>query len=154
MCIRDSNDAYPSPLNYHEFPKSLCTSVNEVICHGIPDDRPLQNGDIVNLDITIYKDGMNSDLNETYVVGEASVDAKFLIQKTLESLQLAQNVIKPGAKYYEIGETIGKYIADNGLSVVKQYTGHGIGRLFHTACLLYTSPSPRDKRQSRMPSSA
>ncbi len=73
------NKAYPSPLNYHGFPKSLCTSINEVICHGIPDDRPLENGDIVNLDITVFKDGVHADLNETYTVGQVAESSKFLV---------------------------------------------------------------------------
>eukprot|EP00828_Plagiopyla_frontata_P010630 TRINITY_DN156_c0_g1_i6.p1 TRINITY_DN156_c0_g1~~TRINITY_DN156_c0_g1_i6.p1 ORF type:complete len:256 (-),score=49.59 TRINITY_DN156_c0_g1_i6:81-848(-) len=128
------NDAYPSPLNYYKFPKSLCTSVNEVICHGIPDERPLEDGDIVNCDITILKNGFNADLNETFMVGESvDADSKFLISKTYECLQRAEHILKPGTKFKEIGNVIGKFIEDNGLSVVKSYTGHGIGSLFHCA---------------------
>ncbi len=83
------NNAYPSPLNYYKFPKSLCTSVNEVICHGIPDSRPLEEGDILNLDVTIFKDGFNIDLNETFPVGEVSESSRFLIEKTYRALEKA-----------------------------------------------------------------
>lgn len=108
------NDAYPSPLNYHKFPKSICTSVNEVICHGIPDDRKLQDGDIVNIDISVYKFGFHSDLNETYMVGNVSDSSKFLLQKTYQSLQNAIDICKPGAFYRDVGNVIAKYIEDNG----------------------------------------
>ena len=94
-----ANNAYPSPYNYYKFPKSLCTSVNEVICHGIPDDRPLQNGDIVNLDITVYKDGFHVDLNETYLVGEVAESSKFLVTKAYECLEKAISICKPGTMY-------------------------------------------------------
>ena len=80
------NEAYPSPYNYYKFPKSLCTSVNEVICHGIPDSRPLENGDIINLDVTVYKHGFHADLNETYLVGEVAESSKFLVTKAYECL--------------------------------------------------------------------
>lgn len=109
------------------------SSVNEVICHGIPDSRPLEDGDIVNLDITIYKDGVHSDLNETYEVGNIPNSSKFLIEKTYRALEKAIEIIKPGTMYRDVGNVIGKYIEDNGLSVVRTYTGHGIGRLFHCA---------------------
>eukprot|EP01017_Pseudomicrothorax_dubius_P039054 TRINITY_DN5944_c0_g1_i3.p1 TRINITY_DN5944_c0_g1~~TRINITY_DN5944_c0_g1_i3.p1 ORF type:complete len:248 (-),score=64.08 TRINITY_DN5944_c0_g1_i3:702-1445(-) len=124
--------AYPSPLNYYNFPKSLCTSVNEVICHGIPDDRPLQDGDIVNLDISVYYKGHHSDLNETYGVGNIPDSSKFLIEKAYRALEKAIAICKPNVMYKEIGNVIGKYIDDNGLSVVRTYCGHGIGRLFHS----------------------
>jgi methionyl aminopeptidase len=112
FCIE--NGAYPSPYNYYKFPKSLCTSVNEVICHGIPDDRPLENGDIVNLDVTIYKNGVHVDLNETYLVGEVAESSKFLVTKAYESLQKAIEICKPGTMYREVGNVITKYIEENG----------------------------------------
>lgn len=128
-----SNDAYPSPLNYHKFPKSICTSVNEVICHGIPDDRPLEDGDIVNLDITVFKNGFHIDLNETYHVGKVAESSAFLVEKSYRCLEEAIKLLKPGTMYREIGNVIGKYIEGHGLSVTKSYTGHGIGNLFHSA---------------------
>lgn len=127
------NKAYPSPLNYHKFPKSCCTSVNEIICHGIPDSRPLENGDICNVDISTFKYGYHADLNETFAVGEISESSKFLIEKTYRSLELAISMCKPGTMYRDLGNAIGKYIEEHGLSVVRTYTGHGVGRLFHCA---------------------
>lgn len=108
------NKAYPSPYNYYQFPKSLCTSVNEVICHGIPDNRPLANGDIVNLDVTVYKHGYHIDLNETYFVGEVSESSRFLVTKSYECLQKALDICKPGTMYREVGNVITKYIEENG----------------------------------------
>ena len=125
------NEAYPSPLNYYEFPKSVCTSVNEVICHGIPDLRPLENGDIVNVDISIYYKGYHSDLNETYLVGEVDNESKHLVQSAYNGLMKAVDICKPGTLYKEIGNVISKYIEAEGLSVVKTYCGHGVGKLFH-----------------------
>lgn len=126
--------AYPSPYNYFNFPKSVCTSVNEVICHGIPDRRPLKEGDIINLDVSVYYKGWHGDLNETHVVGE-KVDelSKHLIKATYECLELAIAVCKPGARYRDIGDIISKHAHKNGFSVVKTYCGHGIGDLFHCA---------------------
>lgn len=125
--------AYPSPLNYHNFPKSLCTSVNEIICHGIPDSRPLEEGDIVNLDISVYYKGMHSDLNETFAVGKVDKDSLYLIEKTYRSLEKAIEMCKPGVMYKDVGNVIEKYIKENGLSVVRSYTGHGVGKYFHCA---------------------
>lgn len=127
------NGGYPSPLNYHGFPKSLCTSVNEVICHGIPDDRPLQDGDIINLDITVYYKGMHVDLNETYCVGEVKQEYKDLIYHTYKSLEAAMDICKPGTMFRQLGNEIALYIEKQKLSVVKSYCGHGTGKLFHCA---------------------
>ena len=127
------NDCYPSPLNYYKFPKSVCTSVNEVICHGIPDRRPLKNGDIVNLDVTVYHHGYHGDLNETYLVGSVDKKAKHLVKSTYNCLMKAIEICKPGTKFSEIGEVINDYIDQEKLSVVRDYTGHGICILFHTA---------------------
>lgn len=126
-------NCYPSPLNYHGFPKSCCTSVNEVICHGIPDMRPLEDGDLCNIDITIYYNGFHGDLNETFFVGEVSEDSKQLVKVTHECISQAIDLVKPGVKYREIGNIIQKHAQAHGFSVVKSYCGHGIHELFHTA---------------------
>lgn len=126
-------DCYPSPLNYYNFPKSCCTSVNEVICHGIPDLRPLKDGDICNIDVTVYHHGFHGDLNETFFVGNVSEKHKKLVRVTYEALSKAIELVRPGVKYREIGNVIQKYVAPHGFSVVKSYCGHGIHRLFHTA---------------------
>jgi len=129
--------AYPSPLNYHNFPKSCCTSVNEVICHGIPDQRPLEEGDIVNVDISLMIGGNHADLNETFVVGEVDDDSKHLIKSTYECLQKSIEMCRPGVRFRDIGQTISKVAQNAGLSVVKSYCGHGIGELFHCAPNMY-----------------
>ncbi|KAJ1977058.1 Methionine aminopeptidase 1 [Dimargaris cristalligena] len=128
-CI--DRNAYPSPLNYYEFPKSHCTSVNEVICHGIPDKRPLQDGDIVNIDISIYLNGFHSDMNKTYFVGNVDEKSRKLVNTTRECLDLAIKLVKPGALYRDLGTVIEKHAKSRGFSVVKTYCGHGINRLFH-----------------------
>lgn len=129
-CI--ARNSYPSPLNYNGFPKSCCTSVNEVICHGIPDMRPLEDGDILNIDISLYYDGFHADMNETYPVGD-NVDAAglALIVGTKDCLMKAIEMCKPGVKYRDLGNVIQKIAYGNGHSVVKTYCGHGINRLFH-----------------------
>ncbi|XP_050282088.1 methionine aminopeptidase 1A-like isoform X1 [Quercus robur] len=124
---------YPSPLNYHFFPKSCCTSVNEVICHGIPDARKLEDGDIVNVDVTVYYKGVHGDLNETYFVGNVDEESRRLVQCTYESLEKAIAIVKPGVRFREIGEVINRHTTMSGFSVVKSYCGHGIGELFHCA---------------------
>ncbi|XP_024948349.2 methionine aminopeptidase 1A isoform X2 [Citrus sinensis] len=124
---------YPSPLNYHFFPKSCCTSVNEVICHGIPDSRKLEDGDIVNIDVTVYYKGVHGDLNETYFVGNADEASRQLVQCTYECLEKAISIVKPGVRFREIGEVINRHATMSGFSVVKSYCGHGIGELFHCA---------------------
>jgi methionyl aminopeptidase len=126
-------DCYPSPLNYYTFPKSCCTSVNEVICHGIPDTRPLKNGDVVNLDVTVYHKGFHGDLNETVFVGDIDEASKKLVRVTYECIQKGMELIKPGERYREIGNVIQKHAQAHGFSVVRRYCGHGIHRLFHTA---------------------
>ncbi|KAI0221130.1 Methionine aminopeptidase 1, partial [Massospora cicadina] len=130
-CIE--RESYPSPLNYHRFPKSCCTSVNEVICHGIPDQRPLQDGDILNIDVTLYHNGFHGDLNETYVVGNVDEAGKKLIQASKECLDLAINHVKPGALYRDLGAIIEKHAKAQKFSVVRSYCGHGINSLFHCA---------------------
>ena len=124
---------YPSPLNYHGFPKSICTSVNEVICHGIPDSRPLEDGDIVNLDVSVFHRGMHADLNETYLVGAVDEAGRRLVQCAYECLAAAVNMCRPGVMYRDLGDSIQKVATRYGFSVVRTYCGHGVGRLFHTA---------------------
>lgn len=118
-------DCYPSPLNYYKFPKSCCTSVNEVICHGIPDTRPLEDGDICNLDVTVYHNGYHGDLNETFFVGNVKEEHKKLVKVTHEALSKAIGIVKPGERYREIGNVIQKHVQQHGYSVVKSYCGHG-----------------------------
>ncbi|SPO41833.1 related to MAP1 - methionine aminopeptidase [Pseudozyma flocculosa] len=133
-------DCYPSPLGYHGYPKSVCTSVNEIICHGIPDKRPLEDGDIINLDVTLFHHGFHGDLNGTYPVGEkakADEASMKLIKVTRECLDAAIAICGPGVPYAEIGNAIQPVAEASGLSVVKRYTGHGIGRVFHGAPTVY-----------------
>ncbi|CAN6476638.1 unnamed protein product [Victoria cruziana] len=125
--------AYPSPLNYHFFPKSCCTSVNEVICHGIPDARRLEDGDVINVDITVYYDGVHGDLNETYFVGNVDEESQQLVRCTYECLEKAISIVKPGVRFREVGEFINRHASMSKFSVVKSYCGHGIGELFHCA---------------------
>jgi len=128
-----SENAYPSPLNYYNFPRSCCTSVNEIICHGIPDTRPLEEGDIINVDISVFKDGFHGDLNETFFVGKVAESSRKLVSTTYDSLQKAIEYCKPGAMYREIGNIISNVVEPEGFSVVRTYTGHGIGTIFHCA---------------------
>ena len=123
---------YPSPLNYSGFPKSLCTSVNEVICHGIPDDRPLLDGDIVNLDVTIFLDGVHGDTNATFAVGNIDDASRRLIEVTRECLERAIATVRPGAPFNVIGKAIQEHAEANGFGVVRSFVGHGISTQFHT----------------------
>lgn len=125
-------NCYPSPLNYNGFPKSCCTSVNEVICHGIPDIRKLQTGDIINIDVSVYHNGFHGDLSETVFVGEMNNDSKLLLETTHDCLMLAISEVKPGLHYSELGKFIEKKATLHGFSVNKSYCGHGINQLFHT----------------------
>ncbi|HEY8544938.1 MAG TPA: type I methionyl aminopeptidase, partial [Acidimicrobiales bacterium] len=124
--------AYPSPLNYGGFPKSLCTSVNEVICHGIPDDRALRDGDIVNLDVTIYLDGVHGDTNATYPVGRIDEASARLIRVTRECLERGIEAVKPGRPINVIGKAIQTHAEEHGYGVVRAFVGHGIAEQFHT----------------------
>jgi len=124
--------AYPSPLNYGGFPKSLCTSVNEVICHGIPDDRALRDGDIVNLDVTIYLDGVHGDTNATFPVGQIDDESARLIEVTHECLDRGIESVKPGRPINVIGRAIQTHAEANGFGVVRAFVGHGIAEQFHT----------------------
>lgn len=124
-------DSYPSPLNYRCFPKSVCISVNEVICHGIPDQRPLVEGDIVNLDVSLYYKGFHGDLNATYPVGKISAEDADLIATTKEAMEAAIAMCKPGVLYRDVGNKIESITKPKGFSIVRQYTAHGINQLFH-----------------------
>jgi len=124
---------YPSPLNYRGFPKSVCTSINEVICHGIPDRRKLREGDIINIDVSFYRDCLHADLNETYPVGNVDEDSKKLMRVTRQALDAAIRTCKPGALIRDIGKTIEPIARANGCAVVKTFTGHGVNDLFHGA---------------------
>ncbi|KAJ8901513.1 hypothetical protein NDN08_007357 [Rhodosorus marinus] len=124
--------AYPSPLNYGGFPKACCTSVNEIIGHGIPDSTVLNKGDIVNVDVTVYYNGFHGDCSETFLVGDVDPEASRLVRVTYECLQLAIAICKPGIPYSEIGKTIQRHADTNGVGVFKDGVGHGIGQAFHT----------------------
>lgn len=128
--------AYPSALQYRGFPKSICTSVNEVICHGIPDNTLLQDGDIVNIDITAYKDGFHGDSNQTFLVGDVKDEVRLLVERTRESLNRAIAAVAPGRQINIIGRTIEAYAKRFGYGVVRDFTGHGIGRAFHSGLVI------------------
>ena len=126
-----SRNAYPSPLNYRGFPKSVCTSVNEVICHGIPDDRALENGDILNIDVTAYIDGVHGDTNATFLVGDVDEGSRRLVEVTRECLELAIDAVIPGRPLSDIGRAIEGHATPKGFSVIRTFVGHGIGEQFH-----------------------
>ena len=126
-----SHNATSAPLFYKGFPKSICTSVNHVVCHGIPSEKILNDGDIVNIDITSYVDGFHGDASRMYLVGTPSVKANKLIEVTRECLARAIKILKPGLSLGDIGHEIQSYVEKEGFSVVKDFCGHGIGRLFH-----------------------
>ncbi len=121
----------PAPLNYHGFPKSICTSVNHQVCHGIPNHKKLKNGDIINIDITVIKDEFHGDTSRMFVVGQPSILAKRLIETTQKSMYLGISMVKPGAKLGDIGHAIQQYAERRKYSIVREYCGHGIGRVFH-----------------------
>lgn len=122
---------YPSPLNYRGYPKAICTSINEVVCHGIPDDRPLRDGDIINCDVTVYVDGMHGDCSETVYVGEVDSAGQKLVDVTYTCLMRAIEAVRVGVPFKVIGEAIQSHAEANDFSVVRDFTGHGIGENFH-----------------------
>jgi methionyl aminopeptidase len=122
---------YPSPLGYKGYPKSVCTSVNEVICHGIPDDRPLADGDIVNVDVTVFTDGVHGDTSATFLVGRVDPVSRRLVRTTSECLDLAIDAVRPGAPLNDIGRAIESHAHSQGFNVVRSFVGHGIGEVFH-----------------------
>jgi methionyl aminopeptidase len=124
--------AYPSTLNYHHYPKSICTSVNEVICHGIPDDRPLVDGDIINIDVTAYIGGVHGDCSATYLVGDVDPESRKLVEVTRECRDLGIASVRPGRPISDIGAAIQGHAHAHGYGVVRVFVGHGIGEQFHT----------------------
>ncbi len=128
--------AYPSTLGYRGFPKSLCTSVNEVVCHGIPDARPLEDGDIVNIDITAFIGGVHGDTDATYLVGEVDEESRLLVERTREAMQRGINAVAPGREINVIGRVISAYAKRFGYGVVRDFTGHGIGEAFHSGLII------------------
>ncbi len=135
--------AYPSTLGYKRFPKSLCTSVNECICHGIPDTRPLQDGDICNIDITAYIGGVHGDTNATYLVGDVDEESRLLVERTEEALRRAINAVRPGRQVNVIGRVIESYAKRFGYGVVTDFTGHGISTTFHSGLIIPHYDDPR-----------
>ena len=129
--IVNEQKAIPAPLDYHGFPKSICTSVNHVICHGIPNEKKLKNGDIINIDITVIKDGYHGDTSKMFFVGEPAIMAKRLVTNAYECLKLGIEMVKPGIHLGDIGHAIQKHAEQSSYSIVREYCGHGIGVNFH-----------------------
>ncbi len=129
--------AYPSDLHYHGFPKSICASVNGVVCHGVPDDRRLQEGDIVNIDVTAFVDGMHGDTSATFLVGAVDEPTRALVETTREATLRGIAAVAPGEPLRRIGEAIEPFARSRGFSVVREYGGHGIGQTFHAAPHIY-----------------
>ena len=129
--ITGVQDAVPAPLNYRGFPKSICTSINHVVCHGIPGDRKLKSGDAVNIDITVIKDGFHGDTSRMFFVGKAGVQAQRLADVAYEGMWLGIGELAPGKHLGNVGAAIQRHVEKNRCSVVREYCGHGIGRVFH-----------------------
>ncbi len=130
------HDAYPSTLGYRGFPKSLCTSVNEVVCHGIPDSRPLEDGDIVNIDLTAYIGGVHGDTDATYLVGDVDEESRLLVERTHEAMMRGIRAARPGREINVIGRVIQSFAKRFGYGVVRDFTGHGIGTAFHSGLIV------------------
>ncbi|MFO7691072.1 MAG: type I methionyl aminopeptidase [Cryobacterium sp.] len=131
-----AHDAYPSTLGYRGYPKSLCSSVNEVICHGIPDTTVLDDGDIVNIDITAFKNGVHGDTNVTFIVGDATDEVTLLVERTREALNRGIKAVAPGRQVNVIGRAIESYAKRFNYGVVRDYTGHGVGEAFHSGLII------------------
>jgi methionyl aminopeptidase len=129
--IVSAQQAVPAPLNYRGFPKSICTSVNHVVCHGIPGSKRLKSGDIVNIDITVIKDGWHGDTSRMFTVGKVNPAAQRLIEVTHEAMWIGIRAIRPGARLGDLGAAVQHYVESNHFSVVREYCGHGIGKVFH-----------------------
>lgn len=129
--IVNEQKAIPAPLNYHGFPKSICTSVNHVICHGIPGEKKLKDGDIINIDVTVIKDGYHGDTSKMFQVGQTSILAQRLCRVARESMMIGIDMVKPGVRLGDIGHAIQQYAEKENFSVVREYCGHGIGTVFH-----------------------
>jgi methionyl aminopeptidase len=129
--IVNVQQAIPAPLNYKGFPRSICTSVNHQVCHGIPGDKTLKKGDIVNIDVTVIKDGWHGDTSRMYFIGEPSIQAKRLVRVSYECMHIGIELVRPGIRLGDIGHAIQQHAEQNHCSVVREYCGHGIGRQFH-----------------------
>lgn len=130
--IVNVQQAIPAPLNYHGFPKSICTSVNHVVCHGIPDDeKVLKDGDIINIDVTVIKDGYHGDTSKMFIVGKPSIQGERVSRVAQEALYIGIKMVKPGVRLGDIGHAIQKHVESHNYSVVRDYCGHGIGNEFH-----------------------
>ena len=129
--ITETQNAIPAPLNYRGFPKSVCTSVNHVVCHGIPGDRKLKSGDAVNIDVTVIKDGFHGDTSRMFFAGKPGVQAQRLSQVAFDGMWLGINELAPGKHLGDVGAAIQQYVEKNRFSIVREYCGHGIGRGFH-----------------------
>jgi methionyl aminopeptidase len=138
-----ARDAYPSTLGYRGYPKSLCTSLNDVICHGIPDDTVVRDGDIVNIDITAFIGGVHGDTNATFLAGDVSEEDRLLVERTREATARAIKAVRPGRELNVVGRVIESYAKRFGYGVVRDFTGHGIGRSFHSGLVVlhYDEPS-------------
>ena len=130
------HDAYPSTVGYRGYPKSVCTSINEVICHGIPDDTVLVEGDLINLDVTAFKNGVHGDLNASFIVGQAPAETVDLVERTREALARGIKAVAPGRQVNVIGRAIESYAKRFGYGVVRDYTGHGVGEAFHSGLVI------------------
>ncbi|MDR2347280.1 MAG: type I methionyl aminopeptidase [Bifidobacteriaceae bacterium] len=130
------NGAYPSTLGYRGYPKSLCTSLNEVICHGIPDSTVIADGDIINIDITAYKDGVHGDTNATFLAGDVDAASRLLVERTREAMLRGIRAIRPGRAVNVIGRVIESYASRFGYGVIRDYTGHGVGEAFHSGLVI------------------
>jgi len=144
--------AIPAPLNYNGFPKSICTSINHVVCHGIPGKKTLKNGDIINIDVTVIKDEYHGDTSKMFMIGEPSIKSKHVVQVAHECLFIGIDMVKPGVQLGDIGHAIQKHAEKNRCSVVRDYCGHGIGRVFHEdpQVLHYGTPGTGIKLEAGM----
>lgn len=144
--IVEHQKAIPAPLNYHGFPKSICTSVNHQVCHGIPNDKSLKNGDIVNIDITVIKDGYHGDTSKMFFVGEPTIKGKHVTRIAQECLYIGIEMVKPGIRLGDIGHAIQVHAEKNRCSIVREFCGHGIGAVFHEdpQVLHYGKPNTRE----------
>jgi len=136
--------SYPSTLNYRGYPKSLCTSVNEIVCHGIPDSRRLQDGDIVNVDVTAFIEGVHGDTSATFLVGDVDPASVELVARTRAAMHAGIAVVRPGARIRDIGRAIEESVLPHGLSIVREFIGHGIGDQFHTSLQIPHYYDPRN----------
>lgn len=150
--IVNHQQAIPAPLNYHGFPKSICTSVNHQVCHGIPGKKKLKKGDIINIDVTVIKDGFHGDTSKMFIVGDGAIKAQNVVRVAQECLYIGIDMVKPGVHLGDIGHAIQKHAEKNRFSIVREYCGHGIGRVFHEdpQVLHYGEPGTREVLEEGM----